>query len=175
MTHIYGVYLNENKLGSFRAMNNNSESRTRLPIESYSIAGPVKGVCLIFANAKYSGKVENLSESGVNKDINTLKDAFECLGFHVHTYQEKTTDNMRRILQDAKDNLIKDFHSMLVVCFVGHGCQNFVMGTNSQLLNIWDEVIYLFTGDRCSALHDKPKLIIQHTCQTTICPPSTGK
>ena len=136
-------------------MNNNSESRTHLQVESYFIAGPVKGVCLIFGNAKYSGKVKNLSESGINTDISTLKETFEFLGLHVHTYQENTTDNMRRILQDAKDNLIKDFHSMLVICFVGHGRQNFVMGTNSQLLNIWDEVIYLFTGDRCSALHGK--------------------
>ena len=53
-------------------MNNSSESRTPLQIESYFIAGPAKGVCLIFANAKYSGKVKNLSESGVNTDINTL-------------------------------------------------------------------------------------------------------
>ncbi|TFK13559.1 trans-2-enoyl-CoA reductase, mitochondrial [Platysternon megacephalum] len=139
----------------------NPESKTE-KLMTYKMDGPHRGYCLIINNFSFTGTLQQ--RRGSNKDAEMLAQVFTWLGLDVKTYTDKTSVEIKNLMQEwqsSKDHRDRD---CFVCCILSHGESGLVYGIDEQEVPIRTIMSY-FTARQCPQLAEKPKLFFIQACQ----------
>ncbi|KAM9123819.1 caspase-10 isoform 1-T4 [Pangshura tecta] len=129
---------------------------------TYKMDGPHRGYCLIINNCSFTGILQK--RRGSNKDAEMLAQVFTWLGLDVQTYTDKTSVEIKNLMQEwqsLKDHRERD---CFVCCILSHGELGLVYGTDEREVPIRTIMSY-FTARQCPQLAEKPKLFFIQACQ----------
>ncbi|XP_034993102.1 caspase-8 [Zootoca vivipara] len=128
----------------------------------YKMNGPHRGYCLIFNNVHF--KEPFRPRNGSQKDAVELESVFKWLGFEVKKYDDKTSAELDKLLQDWQSSECWKDSDCLVCCILSHGESGKIYGTDGGLIPI-NTITSFFTAKRCPLLAKKPKLFFIQACQ----------
>lgn len=136
--------------------------RVRVPSLRYNMNYKKVGKCIIINNKNFAKETGMSARNGTDKDAGDLHKCFKELKFDVVIYNDQTTDQMQRLLQ----NVSQEDHSDCA-CFacilLSHGEEGTIFGTNGSM-----PIKCLtspFRGDLCKSLVGKPKLFFIQACR----------
>ncbi|KAM6130063.1 caspase-7 isoform 2-T2 [Phoenicopterus ruber ruber] len=102
------------------------------------------------------------TRDGTDKDAGDLAKSFRNLGFEVHTYNDRSCDDMEKLLKQAAEENHSD-----AACFacilLSHGEEGLIYGTDGPMAI--KSLTALFRGDKCKSLIGKPKLFFIQACR----------
>ncbi|XP_053306864.1 caspase-7 [Spea bombifrons] len=120
------------------------------------------GRCIIINNKNFDANTGMCVRNGTDKDAGDLLHCFRSLGFDVTVYNDKSCDEMERLLQ----NVAQQNHSESA-CFacvlLSHGEEGQIYGTDGAMAI--KSLTSLFRGDKCKSLVGKPKLFFIQACR----------
>ncbi|XP_050772594.1 caspase-10 isoform X1 [Gopherus flavomarginatus] len=143
------------------ATKSNPQSKTE-KLMTYKMDGPHRGYCLIINNFSFTGTLQK--RRGSNKDAEMLAQVFTWLGLDVKTYTDKTSVEIKNLMQEwqsSKDHRERD---CFVCCILSHGELGLVYGIDEREVPIRTIMSY-FTARQCPQLAEKPKLFFIQACQ----------
>lgn len=124
-------------------------------------------VALLITNRNFTD--DNLTRKGAEKDEENMEDLLTSLQYEVVKHKDLTAKDIEKALREFTTHpKLKDTDSMFVV-IMSHGKRGFVLGVDHRE-DKPDEFpvdkIYKYLGpQKCSALMDKPKIIIIQACR----------
>nr|XP_028562518.1 uncharacterized protein LOC114584652 [Podarcis muralis] len=127
----------------------------------YKMNRPRRGYCLIFNNVYFKGL---RPRSGSQKDAMELESVFKWLGFEVKKYDDKTSDELLKLLKDWQSSEYWKDSDCLVCCILSHGESGKIYATDGCLISI-NKITSFFTAKQCALLAKKPKLFFIQACQ----------
>ncbi|XP_053216940.1 caspase-10 [Podarcis raffonei] len=128
----------------------------------YKMNRPRRGYCLIFNNVYFKGHLK--PRAGSQKDAMELESVFKWLGFEVKKYDDKTSDELLRLLNDWQSSEYWKDSDCLVCCILSHGESGKIYATDGCLISI-NKITSFFTAKQCPLLAKKPKLFFIQACQ----------
>uniref|UniRef100_A0A8C8RJV3 Caspase 7 n=1 Tax=Pelusios castaneus TaxID=367368 RepID=A0A8C8RJV3_9SAUR len=120
------------------------------------------GKCIIINNKKFEARTEMATRNGTDKDAEELKKCFRSLRFEVIVHNDRTCDDMMKLLKQAAEENHKDAACFACI-FLSHGKEGVIYGTDG-FMPIKD-LTTLFRGDKCKTLLGKPKLFFIQACR----------
>lgn len=124
-------------------------------------------VALLITNRNFTD--DNLTRKGAEKDEENMEDLLTSLQYEVVKHKDLTAKDIEKALREFTTHpKLKDTDSVFVV-IMSHGKRGFVLGVDHRE-DKPDEFpvdkIYKYLGpQKCSALMDKPKIIIIQACR----------
>ncbi|XP_063174066.1 caspase-10 [Candoia aspera] len=128
----------------------------------YKMDGQCRGYCLIINNVNFEGGLRR--RNGSEKDAMELKHVFTWLGFKVEKYDNQTSIEIEKLLQDWQTSENWKDSDCLICCILSHGVSGKIYGTDACLIPIRTIMSY-FTANQCPLLAQKPKLFFIQACQ----------
>uniref|UniRef100_A0A674J0Y3 Caspase-8 n=1 Tax=Terrapene triunguis TaxID=2587831 RepID=A0A674J0Y3_9SAUR len=129
---------------------------------TYRMDGPHRGYCLIINNFSFTGTLQK--RRGSNKDAEMLAQVFTWLGLDVKTYTDKTSVEIKNLMQEWRSSKDHRDRDCFVCCILSHGESGLVYGIDEQEVPIRTIMSY-FTARQCPQLAEKPKLFFIQACQ----------
>lgn len=129
---------------------------------TYKMDGPHRGYCLIINNCSFTGTLQK--RRGSNKDAEMLAQVFTWLGLDVQTYTDKTSVEIKNLMQEWRSSKDHRDRDCFVCCILSHGELGLVYGTDEREVPIRTIMSY-FTARQCPQLAEKPKLFFIQACQ----------
>uniref|UniRef100_A0A8C1VPN5 Caspase-8 n=1 Tax=Cyprinus carpio TaxID=7962 RepID=A0A8C1VPN5_CYPCA len=126
--------------------------------EVYKMDSNPRGLCVIINNENFANK----KRKGSQKDVDSLKDLFEVLGFLVEVEKDKTADEIKALM--AKYSNDARHGDCFVCCVMSHGNETGVKGLDEKICPV-NEITSPFDGDNCPALIGKPKVFFIQACR----------
>ncbi|XP_067393265.1 caspase-7 [Emydura macquarii macquarii] len=120
------------------------------------------GKCIIINNKNFENQTGMGTRNGTDKDAGELSKCFRSLGFEVVTYNDRSCDDMVKLLKQAADENHKDAACFACI-FLSHGEEGLIYGTDGAMPI--KELTTLFRGDKCKTLIGKPKLFFIQACR----------
>ncbi|XP_032655318.1 caspase-10 [Chelonoidis abingdonii] len=139
----------------------NPQSKTE-KLMTYKMDGPHRGYCLIINNFSFTGTLQK--RRGSNKDAEMLAKVFTWLGLDVKTYTDKTSVEIKNLMQEWRSLTDHRDRDCFVCCILSHGELGLVYGTDEREVPIRTIMSY-FTARQCPQLAEKPKLFFIQACQ----------
>nr|XP_042702694.1 caspase-10 isoform X2 [Chrysemys picta bellii] len=107
----------------------NPESKTE-KLKTYKMDGPHRGYCLIINNFSFTGTLQK--RRGSNKDAEMLAQVFTWLGLDVKTYTDKTSVEIKNLMQEWRSSKDHRDRDCFVCCILSHGESGLVYGIDEQ-------------------------------------------
>ncbi|XP_051750962.1 caspase-22 isoform X2 [Ctenopharyngodon idella] len=128
--------------------------------EEYKMDSNPRGLCIIINNENF--KNPKKKRNGSQKDVDSLKDLFEDLGFRVEIEEDQTASEIKELMI----NYSKDRHhgDCFVCCVMSHGRKTGVLGCDEEICLLSD-ITSPFDGDNCRSLIGKPKVFFIQACR----------
>ncbi|XP_067405025.1 caspase-10 isoform X2 [Emydura macquarii macquarii] len=139
----------------------NPESKTE-KLMTYKMDGPHRGYCLIINNFSFIGTLQK--RRGSCKDAEVLAQVFTWLGLDVKTYEDKTSEEIEKLMQEWRSMKDLKDRDCFVCCILSHGESGSVYGIDEQQVPIRTIMSY-FSARQCPQLAEKPKLFFIQACQ----------
>ena len=127
------------------------------------------GIAIVIGNENFrkSKKRPDLvlnTRKGCLSDLYNFKSCFETLQYQVHPYENRSADEIRKIVDEAARADHSKYDSV-VFCISTHGeDNNYIFGSDGDRINVYD-LIGQFQA--CPTLQNKPKLFFIQACRTT--------
>ncbi|KAM4031420.1 LOW QUALITY PROTEIN: caspase-7 [Anomaloglossus baeobatrachus] len=119
------------------------------------------GKCVIINNKNFHEKTGMCIRNGTDKDAGDLFRCFKSLGFDVMVHNDRSCEDMERLLQNLAQQNHND--SACFACILlSHGEEGQIYGTDGAMAIKSD---HLFRGDKCKSLVGKPKLFFIQACR----------
>ena len=122
-----------------------------------------KKVAIIFNHEKYDPVRELSQRSGTESDVQVIDSTFKEIGFELHTYDDRTVDDIRRVFRNLQ--LCREELACLAVFILTHGEENGILHAYDNPYRLDKEIINELLPERCPTLAGKPKLIFIQACQ----------
>ncbi|XP_077535275.1 uncharacterized protein LOC144147095 isoform X2 [Haemaphysalis longicornis] len=136
----------------------------KLGPELYRMAMTPRGMCIIFNNVSFQGRLKK--RTGSEGDAQRLACLFRQLNFRVNVEKDLNAGDILYELLQAKKAQKKEKPDCLVVVFMSHGANDVIAGSDGEALHLRDGAYILFNDHNCCALRGKPKLFIIQACRT---------
>ncbi|KAM5191853.1 caspase-3-like isoform 2-T2 [Mantella aurantiaca] len=128
----------------------------------YKLDSSEKGLCLILNMENFSFEAKCLRQrTGTQKDEEDLRKIFTAIGFEVRVEQDKTADEVYKILNSAAQEDHKQ-RSSFVCVVLSHGDENGFYAKDDYFEN--ENMFKLFKGNKCRSLGGKPKIFFIQAC-----------
>lgn len=142
--------------------------------DEYDFAHPHRGIMLLFNNEFFKN---HSSRPGTAVDAEKVEQTFGKLGFTVHRHDNKTRDEMLRILKKAAkaDHSTSDCFACVVL---SHGDEVHLIDKGQPEVREREDVVYatdqiiltkeivrMFVDDKCASLQGKPRLFFVQACR----------
>ncbi|CAG2105677.1 unnamed protein product [Medioppia subpectinata] len=130
----------------------------------YPMTSHPRGFCIIIDNQLFAGNTLPF-RTGSRNDAYRLADVFSQLLFDVKLYTNKTSVEMKTLLQDviAKNNELVS-HDALAIIILSHGVKDEIYGTDGLTVSV-DTIIGYFNNKNCPLLINKPKMFFLSACR----------
>ncbi|XP_014728008.1 PREDICTED: caspase-7 [Sturnus vulgaris] len=139
-----------------------NQYRIVTPTFQYNMDYKKVGKCIIINNKNFEDKTGMGTRNGTDKDAGDLAKSFKNLGFEVHIYNDRSRDDMEKLLKQAAEENHSD-----AACFacilLSHGEEGLIYGTDGPMAI--KSLTALFRGDKCKSLIGKPKLFFIQACR----------
>lgn len=135
----------------------------RLQLPRYKMNADPRGICVIFNNARFSGKNKEAYRKGTAVDRGNLHETFERLGFIVEIHEDCTAQEILEEMQVISDR-DHSAYDCFVCCILSHGARGAIHGSDWVPIKI-EDLIKQVLPDKCSSLGGKPKLFFVQACQ----------
>ncbi|XP_015722817.1 caspase-7 [Coturnix japonica] len=139
-----------------------NQYRIVTPTFQYNMNYKKVGKCIIINNKNFEDKTGMGIRNGTDKDAGDLSKSFRSLGFDVHTYNDRSCEDMKTLLKQAAEENHSD-----AACFacilLSHGEEGLIYGTDGPMAI--KHLTVLFRGDKCKSLIGKPKLFFIQACR----------
>ncbi|PKU35162.1 caspase-7 isoform x2 [Limosa lapponica baueri] len=139
-----------------------NQYRIVTPTFQYNMDYKKVGKCIIINNKNFEDKTGMGTRNGTDKDAGDLAKSFRFLGFDVYTYNDRSRDDMEKLLKKAAEENHSD-----AACFacilLSHGEEGLIYGTDGPMAI--KSLTALFRGDKCKSLIGKPKLFFIQACR----------
>ena len=122
-----------------------------------------KKIAIIFNHEKYDPVRELSQRSGTESDVQLIDSTFKEIGFELHTYDDRTVDDIRRVFRNLQ--LCQEELACLAVFILTHGEENGILHAYDNPYRLDKEIINELLPERCPTLAGKPKLIFIQACQ----------
>uniref|UniRef100_A0A8C8T1G1 Caspase 10 n=1 Tax=Pelusios castaneus TaxID=367368 RepID=A0A8C8T1G1_9SAUR len=139
----------------------NPESKTE-KLMTYKMDGQHRGYCLIINNFSFIGALQK--RRGSCKDADELAHVFAWLGLDVKTYEDMTSEEIEKLMQEWQSMEEHRDRDCFVCCILSHGESGSVYGIDEQQVPIRTIMSY-FSAIQCPQLAEKPKLFFIQACQ----------
>ncbi|MEE6486829.1 hypothetical protein FKM82_014714 [Ascaphus truei] len=141
---------------------NSNHYRIVTPTFQYKMNYGRVGKCIIINNKNFDQKTGMCIRNGTDKDAVDLFRCFKSLDFDVTVYNDKTCEDMERLLQNAAQENHSD--SACFACILlSHGEEGLIYGTDGPMAI--KTLTSFFRGDKCKSLVGKPKLFFIQACR----------
>ena len=147
--------------------------------EQYPLSRTRRGIGVIIVNI--FEKHDTYKRDGAGYEVDKLSELFTEMGLEVRVHIEKTRNEMVKILKDVSGEARLKTDSMIAVAISSHGCEEGLLGINVEKRIEWtnqakiyngeedtisqDDIKTFFNGKNCSALSEKPKLLLLNGCR----------
>lgn len=101
---------------------------------------------------------------GSRNDVRLLKDLFQFLHFDPKVHENKTDEEIMKILKEESKDEGNSQCDMFVLFIMSHGICGEIFGMNGLTVKT-EDILELFDGKNCRSLCNKPKLIFIQACQ----------
>ena len=129
--------------------------------DEYEMKRKPRGFCFINNNFDFEDGEKRI---GSNLDVLKLEDTFEKLHFKPIIKQNLSKRELLFELESlAKKEELKD-HEAIVISLNSHGCSKHYQCTDNKLVR-FNEVLDIFSDDKCEHLRNKPKIILFNCCR----------
>ena len=136
-----------------------AEKRVMLPYRNG------KGLMIHICNLHFGGRLDGDEtfqgevryRKGADKDISWVSSAAQLLDVEYLVYTDKTADEIRGIIDDAKNKMLKEKYFSFFLIISTHGEDDFVYGVDDRSVTIEEEIINPFHNFNFSALDGMPK------------------
>uniref|UniRef100_A0A8C3UIH3 Caspase 7 n=1 Tax=Catharus ustulatus TaxID=91951 RepID=A0A8C3UIH3_CATUS len=139
-----------------------NQYRIVTPTFQYNMDYKKVGKCIIINNKNFEDKTGMGTRNGTDKDAGDLAKSFKNLGFEVIIYNDRSRDDMEKLLKQAAEENHSD-----AACFacilLSHGEEGLIYGTDGPMAI--KSLTALFRGDKCKSLIGKPKLFFIQACR----------
>ncbi|XP_062352039.1 caspase-7 isoform X1 [Cinclus cinclus] len=139
-----------------------NQYRIVTPTFQYNMDYKKVGKCIIINNKNFEDKTGMGTRNGTDKDAGDLAKSFKNLGFEVQIYNDRSRDDMEKLLKQAAEENHSD-----AACFacilLSHGEEGLIYGTDGPMAI--KSLTALFRGDKCKSLIGKPKLFFIQACR----------
>lgn len=159
------------KFSLFRKKKNDQEKsektskqnlRIVTPEFQYTMSYGKVGRCIIINNKNFDERTGMCIRNGTDKDAGDLQRCFKNLGFDVTVYNDRSCEEMERLLQNVAQQNHSD--SACFACILlSHGEEGQIFGTDGAMAI--KSLTTLFRGDKCKSLVGKPKLFFIQACR----------
>ncbi|KYO40552.1 caspase-7 [Alligator mississippiensis] len=158
--HIFG----KKKNGTEQQSKTSPSSQYRLiaPSFQYNMDYKKVGKCIIINNKNFEDKTGMGTRNGTDKDAGELQKSFRNLGFDVSVYNDRTCDEMERLLRQVAEENHSDAACFACI-FLSHGEEGLIYGIDGPMAI--KQLTTLFRGDKCKSLIGKPKLFFIQACR----------
>ncbi|NXU74035.1 CASPA protein, partial [Oreotrochilus melanogaster] len=129
---------------------------------SYKMDGPHRGFCLVINNVEFDGSLPE--RKGSCKDAGELERVFTWLGLDVRIYKNKTSREIKELLESWQHFPGHKDRDCFVCCILSHGESGAIYGKDEVLVSI-RTIMSHFTARQCPQLAEKPKLFFIQACQ----------
>ncbi|KAH9404450.1 Caspase-7 [Tyrophagus putrescentiae] len=126
----------------------------------YPMKSASRGRCLVLNFKDFT--IDQPVRHGSEYDVNALEKTFKALGFEFEVKHNLTRKNTIDYLQNAS-TFDHEKYDCFVLCILSHG-DNGIIYCNDGFIKI-DEIVNLFTSNRCPTLTGKPKVFFIQACQ----------
>ena len=128
----------------------------------YQMKRKPRGFCFINNNSDF--KNVNDKRIGSDLDVQKLKDTFKELLFTPIIRSDLSRNELLSELKSlAQKDELKD-HDAIVISLNSHGySEHYLCGDNRSVT--FDEVLDIFSNDKCEHLKNKPKIILFNCCR----------
>lgn len=126
----------------------------------YPMKSATRGRCLVLNFKEFT--IDQPVRHGSEYDVNALEKTFKALGFEFEVKHNLTRKNTIDYLQNAS-TFDHEKYDCFVLCILSHG-DNGIIYCNDGFIKI-DEIVNLFTSNRCPTLTGKPKVFFIQACQ----------
>ncbi|OPJ84191.1 caspase-7 isoform A [Patagioenas fasciata monilis] len=160
----FSIFGKKNKNGKEEQPKSSLSNQYRIvtPTFQYNMDYKKVGKCIIINNKNFEDKTGMGTRNGTDKDAGDLAKSFRNLGFDVHTYNDRSRDDMEKLLKQAAEENHSD-----AACFacilLSHGEEGLIYGTDGPMAI--KSLTALFRGDKCKSLVGKPKLFFIQACR----------
>ncbi|CAN2390894.1 Belongs to the peptidase C14A family, partial [Pristimantis euphronides] len=113
------------------------------------------GKCVIINNKNFHERTGMCIRNGTDKDAGDLLCCFRKLGFDVTVYNDRSCEEMERLLLNVAQQNHSDFACFACI-LLSHGEEGQIYGTDGAMAI--KSLTTLFRGDKCKSLVGKPKL-----------------
>ncbi|XP_025101960.1 caspase-7-like [Pomacea canaliculata] len=148
--------------------------------DEYNFSHSRRGLALIIDNENFTSASRLPSRQGSDKDLTSLGDMFNRLGFEVEGYKDLKGEDMWKVLTEAAGWKWHKDSDCLAVAILSHGGemkwpqlwnhrkeilrQDFIFGVDGQYL-LTSSIMDCFNDDNCPALKGKPRLFFLQACR----------
>uniref|UniRef100_A0A8C3UG76 Caspase 7 n=1 Tax=Catharus ustulatus TaxID=91951 RepID=A0A8C3UG76_CATUS len=143
-----------------------NQYRIVTPTFQYNMDYKKVGKCIIINNKNFEDKTGMGTRNGTDKDAGDLAKSFKNLGFEVIIYNDRSRDDMEKLLKSVFLVAAEENHSD-AACFacilLSHGEEGLIYGTDGPMAI--KSLTALFRGDKCKSLIGKPKLFFIQACR----------
>ncbi|PVD37509.1 hypothetical protein C0Q70_00103 [Pomacea canaliculata] len=132
--------------------------------DEYNFSHSRRGLALIIDNENFTSASRLPSRQGSDKDLTSLGDMFNRLGFEVEGYKDLKGEDMWKVLTEVS----KEDHSdadCFACAILSHGEEGYVYGQDARIEI--EKLVGPFKGNRCKSLAAKPKLFFIQACRGT--------
>ena len=130
--------------------------------ERYCLAEGKK-MAIVFNHEKYAPNRDLSRRSGTEADAQVIASTFKQIGFELHTYDDLSYHEIRRVIQDVQT--CREELACLAIFILTHGEENGILHAYDDPYRLDKEIINELLPDRCPTLVGKPKLIFIQACQ----------
>ncbi|XP_069610441.1 caspase-7 isoform X1 [Ranitomeya imitator] len=120
------------------------------------------GKCVIINNKNFQEKTGMCIRNGTDKDAGDLLRCFRSLGFDTTVYNDRSCEDMERLLQNMAQQNHSD-SSCFACILLSHGEEGQIYGIDGAMAI--KSLTSLFRGDKCKSLVGKPKLFFIQACR----------
>ncbi|KAI6652279.1 Caspase-3-like [Oopsacas minuta] len=132
-----------------------------LDFSRYPILNNPCGICLIIHIENFD---DNSKRRGSHLDFLNLKQTFENMNFLIHSYEDSTKIEMRKILTELRCMDHSAFDTFFCIV-MSHGDEDECIVTRDMKTIKKDTILNHFTADSCPSLAGKPKVFIFQACR----------
>ena len=109
---------------------------------------------------------------GAEKDLSSIRCAAQFLDVEYLEYTDKTADEIRGIVEEAKRKMLKEKYVSFFLVISTHGEDDFVYGVDNQVVSIESEIINPFHNYNFAGLDGMPKNFFLNCCRGSEAPDS---
>ncbi|KAM8924369.1 caspase-7 [Pelodytes ibericus] len=161
-SHRISIFSRKKKNEQENPPNDSNNFRIVAPSFQYKMNYGRLGRCIIINNKNFEAKTGMCIRNGTDKDAGDLFRCFKSLGFDVTVYNDRSCEEMERLLQNVAQQNHNDSACFACV-LLSHGEEGLIYGTDGSMAI--KTLTTLFRGDKCRSLVGKPKLFFIQACR----------